>query len=1059
MSHRTVIKSPPTYSFPNAPLLRKLTLYPFQREAVKKMRGYLTAYLQKDTRGSGLVYMPTGTGKTAVIAALAQCIPEIKSTLILVPRTVLRNQIIRELKGPIFVKLNLHLPPGKKLKSVYRLDEKRQAIDWLEELPEKVVIVSTIQKLQTMQKNQRNFYHKLIDRVGLIIFDEGHYEPSLHWSDTVRRIRKPRMIFTATPFRNDLKNFDIDPDHAYVYSFHKAIAQHYIRNVEITDITPNTPPSPSEFVDLVIKFYRLYTDQNVLHKDARIIIRCDDASQIGHIADALIQKNIKCIAVHETFQDNTKNGVKWKHVPNPRETDALVWIHQFKLIEGIDDWRFQLLAFYGVGFVSARPLIQQIGRIIRNPERKVHSRAYVLDTSGGILKQQWSGYLEHDVFIERNGVQALDTKQRFKDALEHAQLPIYYLDGEFCTPFSFKAFKVETDIKLPHKVNIYYKKPDFNMNKLVNAITEQFQIEDRIIAPPEKTDDRGLIVSIRFTDSPFLNKQYFPDMKLCLTMIRLAGDYICFFDSENLSPGFFRGFGRRVEPHNMRKLLSVSKPCEVRQVSLINSRTNPDTVQRRSLLTYSSMERTPLVFNDPNYVCTSAHAYIGRNVKEKNMGIRRYIGFSKARLSDGSWTTFHPFPEYELWLEKIVDILKSKTAPPPIDGLTRYAAITRPPKETDADAMTVVLNTYAVRGLYNTSGIMPVPGQPVDIYQTDDDISVKGKKFAVRANGQLSKIQIDYDTEFENYKLSSTKFDSLYHPIDPSTGGIINYLNDEQAFRVVPKDHCVIYAAGAFHDPKIGLGIEYADKHKAILSTIKDFSVFDSIISEKGRKGTLPGGLGWEKNSLFSLIDRIGGDRLSGVSLSKEEEQLSQYFQDVDLLVCDDMGTELADFIMIQSMPGDRLNVVFIHCKALAPDQGTKLSATKLADVCSQAIKNLGELDNFSDSLVTRAQRWSDTWDGGKLGIVSNRIRRGHYDGQGAWDYLRETIENPNTRRETWLFLGNLLSKSELEIRLGTSSTRPPTRPLETLQALYELYSTLCTIRSRDSGLYIFCNL
>lgn len=1056
MSHRTVIKSPPTYSLPNAPLLCKLTLYPFQQEAIEKMRWYYFAYTSeapasiKKTRRSGLVYMPTGTGKTAVIAALSQCVPEVLSVLVLSPRIALRDQLFRELKNGIFKKLSL--PPGAKLKPVYCLKEKQKDINFINDLPREAVIVSTIQKLQTMQKNQRDFYHKLVDQVDLIIFDEGHYEPALHWSDTVRRIKKPRMIFTATPFRNDLKNFDIDPDHAYVYSFHKAVAQHYIRNVEITDVTPRTPLSPPEFVDLVIKFYRLYTDQRVLHKDARIIIRCDDASQIGHIADAFIQKSIKCIAVHETFQDNTENGVKWKHVPNPRETNALVWIHQFKLIEGIDDWRFQLLAFFGVGLDSARPLIQQIGRIIRNPKKEVHSKAYVLDTSGGILKQQWSGYLEHDIFIERNGVQALDTKQRFKDALEEAQLPIYYLDGEFCTPFSFKTFKPETDIKLPRKVNIYHKLPNFNMNKLVNAITQQFKREDRIIAPPEKTDDRGLIVSIRFTDSPFLNKQYFPDMKLCLTLIRLAGDYICFFDSESLSPSFFPGFGKPVEPQNLRRLLACSESCQIRQVSLINSRMNPDTIQRRSLLTYTSMERTPLAFDDPNYVCTSAEACIDRNIQEKNMGIRRYIGFTKARLSDGSWTTFHPFSEYELWLDKIVGILKSKATLPSINGLTRYAAITRPPLKTDP--MTVVLNTYAVRGLYITSDRMPVPVQPVDIYQIDDDISVKGNTFTARANGEPCQIRIDYDMVFEKYKLISTKFDRMYHPIVSSTGGIIDYLNDEQAFRVVPEDHRVIYAAGAFHDPKIGLGDEYADKRKAILSTIKPFPVFESVGSEKGRNGVLPGGSGWEKNSLFSLIDRIGGDRLSRIHLSKKEEALSQYFQDVELLVCDDMGTELADFIMLQSMPADRLSVVFIHCKALAPDQGTKLSATKLADVCSQAIKNLGELDNFSDSLVTRAEKWSDPWDGGKLGQVETRIRKSPASGQPAWDMFRKAVEDPNTRRETWLFLGNILSKQEFESRLS----HPATKPRETLQVLYELYSTVCTVRSRDSGLYIFCN-
>ena len=108
MFNRTSVKAPPIYSPPNAPILRKLTLYPFQREAVEKMRGYYAVYTgkvptsMKKTSRSGLVYMPTGTGKTAVIAALSQCIPEVLSVLVLSPRIALRNQLFDDLKGDIF---------------------------------------------------------------------------------------------------------------------------------------------------------------------------------------------------------------------------------------------------------------------------------------------------------------------------------------------------------------------------------------------------------------------------------------------------------------------------------------------------------------------------------------------------------------------------------------------------------------------------------------------------------------------------------------------------------------------------------------------------------------------------------------------------------------------------------------------------------------------------------------------------------------------------------------------------------------------------------------------
>jgi hypothetical protein len=37
---------------------------------------------------------------------------------------------------------------------------------------------------------------------------------------------------------------------------------------------------------------------------------------------------------------------EYRKVPNPDNVDATFWLHQFKLLEGIDDARFQLIALY-----------------------------------------------------------------------------------------------------------------------------------------------------------------------------------------------------------------------------------------------------------------------------------------------------------------------------------------------------------------------------------------------------------------------------------------------------------------------------------------------------------------------------------------------------------------------------------------------------------------------------------------------------------------------------------------------------------------------------------------
>ena len=146
--------------------------------------------------------------------------------------------------------------------------------------------------------------------------------------------------------------------------------------------------------------------------------------------------------------------------------------------------------------------------------------------------------------------------------------------------------------------------------------------------------------------------------------------------------------------------------------------------------------------------------------------------------------------------------------------------------------------------------------------------------------------------------------------------------------------------------------------------------------------------------------------------------------------------------------------VILIHCKALDPKYATRLSASGLANICSQAVKNIGELDPFSDATVNRIAKWGESWREGKLGTVNERIRKGPNDAQKVWEIFRSAVEDPNARREIWLFLGNMLTKRELQYRLSSGKSKR----LETFQALYELFSTLSTIRSRNAGFLIFCN-
>jgi hypothetical protein len=75
-----------------------------------------------------------------------------------------------------------------------------------------------------------------------------------------------------------------------------------------------------------------------------------------------------------------------------------------------------------------------------------------------------------------------------------------------------------------------------------------------------------------------------------------------------------------------------------------------------------------------------------------------------------------------------------------------------------------------------------------------------------------------------------------------------------------------------------------------------------------------------------------------------------------DLLVCEDMGAEWADFVGVSTTDH---RVTFYHCKGGHVDVG----ASGLHEVVSQATKNLGYLTASSAELRARATRWRGNWN------------------------------------------------------------------------------------------------
>jgi hypothetical protein len=176
----------------------------------------------------------------------------------------------------------------------------------------------TTQTLQALRKDGPAF-RKLRAWCNLVLVDEGHREPAPRWAEAVRELDSSTVLFTATPYRNDLQLFDVDPAYTYSFTFGEALKTHIVRQVFFIDGSwPLWGPNiVNEFVHQLIKSVGSTAEKLGLQEAMlRVIIRCDDAEQIKSIVAALLARGQSAIGIHETF--GSANGKSYsQHVPDP----------------------------------------------------------------------------------------------------------------------------------------------------------------------------------------------------------------------------------------------------------------------------------------------------------------------------------------------------------------------------------------------------------------------------------------------------------------------------------------------------------------------------------------------------------------------------------------------------------------------------------------------------------------------------------------------------------------------------------------------------------------------
>lgn len=984
-------------------------LWPHQQAAVIAARKYLRA---KNVDGeSALITMPTGTGKTGVIAAISVALSEVSGhRLVLTPWNALVEQLIDDLSGRFWERMPEAVRP--QTLPVRRLPPSSKLFDLTGVPP--TIYVATTAAISVAARTARRLGVDPADvfaGFGAVLVDEGHYEPALNWSEAIRSLRRPTILLTATPYRNDRKYFHIN-GWRYRFSHADAEKELFVRRPKFAELEDANEPRvfARKLVDAV---NQVFDDSD----ETRVIVRCATDESITAMVRAIRAQGQSVVGVHEQFGRSSDPDLV-RRVPRPEKCSARYWVHQNKLIEGIDDPRFKAVAFFEA-LPNGRATIQQIGRVLRNPGRDSDDMtALVVTHPGADTARTWRTYRLFDTQPEADSAATLPS---LVEKILAAQPIAFYYDGAFRCPVDLNTSQVWREFVFDLRTRVF-RAPDegLGLAELAEEIAAEWLARDRVLFGPHWPDEHTCLIPFVTTEnSPLLREAMFIEPQFGYTVIRRDADLVYFHDTAGATPDIITNSCPPLTPPDLHSLFPKG-PSQLVSVALLNTDVGQHSPRSRRV-SAAAIEQLAPELADYAYVCTVAEGY----TEVAHQRFRRYLGISKSRITDR-----RPGPgnyaQYSAWLDELSEQLRTPAAPS--DTFARYAAYAPVPQETAAKHVLLDLNP--------SEFVQEHTGVPLQI--ADHAATVKAGVFDIAVAGATHRAEVHWDPDRSRYHIECpTLSDERYLRANGDTSQeLLRFLNTEQQMRLVPSEGTSLYAHGSFYRPIIPSLRQGSFQLLDILTGVPQLG------EAKREKGTKIVGGDWEADSVFGLISA-----LSPASARTAPTAMASLVDDPQMILCTDMGPEVADFVITTDQ-----RIIFIHAKASA--EGALCSAGALHEVSAQAIKNLAHLQPLSVAPMKRGY-WIKPWSARPhVAGSTQRLRWGQLStADQMWSHMRAHITTPGIDREVWLVLGNTLSKKHLQQQ---ARKRPPAP--EPVQVYALLQSTWGTVNQLGGRLRVFCS-
>lgn len=983
-----------------------MALWPHQVEAVTTLDRYLRR--SGSRTGAALITMPTGTGKSAVISSLLAG-PHVgekkKSALVLTPWRGLARQLMEDIDTRTWSRLESTRPQGlPEVRFVSRAKDFVKRVSEGEAAP--AIYVATLSMaleiFKTMSFDEAATA-TLFRQFATVVIDECHYEPAPGWSRAVRAMGLPICLFSATPFRNDNRMFDIDPSAQFRYSHEKAVADRVLREPDFVILEPQ--PSITTYIDLLLE---KVDDRNVKEPNERVIVRCGNSADVRAVTDELVARGRKAIGVHETFSRDVGKPHFLTRIPAPADRpDAEFLVHQHKLTEGFDDPSVRVLAIHS-GFGNDRARVQQVGRVLRNPNREAGERAVVFSCDGQ-MGASWSRYLAFDRSI---GPRSVAVDPAGIGELLAAQPEIFYWDRRFREKPDFAADGAWNAIRYRLSTNI--RRPDngFALVEFVAQVTRDLESSGRqVLAEYQPSSDVYVLLYMSVRNSPILHEAAFVEMSLGYMVLHWNGSHL--FVS---SPDGLTDYVRKTTKPLPAGLLVGLLPdaSTITAMSLTNNDLSDWAVRSRSLHA-RDLGQIAAEVGDSTFGYSTASGYLS----VEGDAVRRYTGIKHGRVTD--YRLFKGlYGELYAWFGELEAALQS--ASEPATAISRYGLPIVPDKLPVAAHVLLDVSSESFAPEVEGDGPLIVDWRGSDV--------VDGR-FKVTLNEEEIEVAIRWDPREERFSVES-EATVPYRAVTDNGLDFWQYINRGQLMRVAT-DEGLVYTNRNFWR----LDLHDAASESGLMSVLNTCTDLANVLGEKGHTiGQDP----WPRSTVFGVL---------------EQDLLPDSLGADATILCTDLGSEIADFIGF-----DDEKVVFAHAKSKSADNPSRVSASALHEVVAQAMKSLRFL-TLGNTDRPKTGYWSNVWEinrtkprSERLGPAT-RLRRGQPQADGAkhWEAINNVIQSHSAAREVWLVLGACLSKSALMQDL--KQARPSPAALQVHALLSGAWSSTqqCGVRLR-----VFCS-